>query len=181
MPGQGTILTCPHCWISGWIYQSWALHEADSGMSPAASGLDRALSRLHGFSSAVPPGNFILLDMSHNAGRERREALADCGSDGGGMWRDPWNGTWGLPFIWTALPEYGGNQGLHGNISEINSIPFAAPPLAPVPQGFDPRTQAVGVGDSYPMPTYSRHSAAFIPKSVRWPEARPCGRVKLGP
>ena len=102
--------------------------------------LAEALSRLHGFSSAAPEGNFILLgetklmnfvctkndgfcinndafcaenggfcvlkmvgftDMSHNAG-----SLAPSfdGGSGGGMWRDPWKGSWGIPFIWTALP-----------------------------------------------------------------------------
>jgi hypothetical protein len=51
-----------------------------------------------------------------------------------------------VPFIWTSLHTYGGNLGIKGNISRINDIPFAAPPLAPSPAGYDPRTQAVGVG-----------------------------------
>jgi len=42
--------------------------------------------------------------------------------------------------------DYGGDQGIKGNISEINSMPFTAPPLAPAPQGYDTKTQAVGVG-----------------------------------
>ena len=62
-----------------------------------------------------------------------------------GMWRDPWQGSWGLPFIWTALPDYGGDQGIKGNMSEIQGIPFDAPPLAPVPEHmrktFNPATQ----------------------------------------
>ena len=89
------------------------------------------------------------------------------------MWRDPWKGSWGLPFIWTALPDYGvnsdtfsirllpisltlknvflqGDQGIKGNLSEIQGIPFEAPPLSPVPESmretFDPATQAIGVG-----------------------------------
>ena len=40
----------------------------------------------------------------------------------------------------------GGNLGIKGNISKINAIPFEAPPLAAAPKGYDPRTQAVGVG-----------------------------------
>jgi len=53
---------------------------------------------------------------------------------------------WGIPFIWTSLPNFGGNMAMHGNLSQINEIPFAAPPLAPVPAGYSPATQAVGVG-----------------------------------
>ena len=62
-----------------------------------------------------------------------------------GQWRQ-WKGQWRVPFIWTSLHTYGGNLGIKGNISRINDIPFAAPPLAPSPAGYDPRTQAVGVG-----------------------------------
>ena len=88
-----------------WIYQSWALLDR-AEFNPTSLGPAEALSRLHGFSSAVPEGNFILLDMSHNAGSTARiqRSHPDDGRDGGGMWRDPWNGSWGLPFIWTALP-----------------------------------------------------------------------------
>jgi alpha-N-acetylglucosaminidase len=118
-----------------WIYQSWALRESDSGMDCKAAPCPTELSRLRGFSSAAPAGNFILLDMTHNSV---------------GMWQDPWQGSWGLPFIWTALPDYGGDQGIKGNMSEIQGIPFDAPPLAPVPEHmrktFNPATQAVGVG-----------------------------------
>ena len=43
-----------------------------------------------------------------------------------------------------------GDQGIKGNLSEIQGIPFEAPPLSPVPESmretFDPATQAVGVG-----------------------------------
>ena len=78
-----------------WIYQSWALRESDSGMNCGQAPCPSQLSRLHGFSSAAGPGNFILLDMTHNSV---------------GMWRDPWKGSWGLPFIWTALPDYGDAQ-----------------------------------------------------------------------
>ena len=51
-----------------------------------------------------------------------------------------------MPFIWTALHTYGGNLGIKGNLSRINAIPFEAPPLSPAHAGYDPRTQAVGVG-----------------------------------
>jgi hypothetical protein len=32
-------------------------------------------------------------------------------------------------------------QGIKGNLSEINAIPFEAPPLAPTRPGYDPKTQ----------------------------------------
>ena len=57
-----------------------------------------------------------------------------------------WKGFAGVPFIWTALHTYGGNLGIKGNLSRINRIPFDAPPLAPTPPGYDPKTAAVGVG-----------------------------------
>jgi hypothetical protein len=37
-------------------------------------------------------------------------------------------------------------MGIKGNLTEINAIPFEAPPLAPVRPGYDSKTQAVGVG-----------------------------------
>lgn len=65
--------------------------------------------------------------------------------DAAGQW-ETWRGKWGTPFIWTSLPDFGGNLYQHGNLSEINRIPFAAPPLTPAPEGYDPATQVVGVG-----------------------------------
>lgn len=71
-----------------WIFQGWALHVAGSGMSPPGP---ETLARVHGFSAAAPPGNFILMDMAAS-----------------GQWKD-WQGKWGFPFIWTSLPDFGGN------------------------------------------------------------------------
>lgn len=110
-----------------WIMQGWMLYVRGSPLNPVGP---KELSRLHGFSAAVPKGQFILFDMNEN---------------GLGQWKE-WGGSWGLPFIWTALHVFGGNQGLKGNVSEINAIPFEAPPIAPVPAGYNPATQAVGVG-----------------------------------
>lgn len=61
-----------------------------------------------------------------------------------GQWKK-WKGTWGIPFIWTVLPCYGGNLYQHSNLTEVSRIPFDAPPLSPG-TGYDPRTQVVGVG-----------------------------------
>ena len=111
-----------------WIYQGYALGIGSGGLGPAQD--PHALGRLHSFTSPVPEGQFILLDMS---------------AHGDGEWHQ-WKGQWGLPFIWTALHDYGGDMGIKGNLSKINAIPFEAPPLAAVPKGYDARTQAVGVG-----------------------------------
>ena len=111
-----------------WIYQGYALGIGSGGLGPASD--VNAIDRVHSFTSSVPEGQFILLDMS---------------AHGDGEWRQ-WKGQWRVPFIWTALHTYGGNMGIKGNISKINALPFEAPPLAPVPVGYDARTQAVGVG-----------------------------------
>eukprot|EP00040_Diaphanoeca_grandis_P017313 m.90087 g.90087 ORF g.90087 m.90087 type:complete len:978 (+) comp26364_c0_seq1:96-3029(+) len=110
-----------------WVFQGWALHVPNSGLSPPSP---KTLARLHGFSEAAPPGQFILLDM---------------GAEGEGEWID-WHGTWGIPFVWTSLHVFGGNQGLKGDISETNAIPWEAPPFVAVAHEADPRTQAIGVG-----------------------------------
>lgn len=112
-----------------WIYQGYALGIASGGLGPASD--SNALARLHSFTAPIPEGQFILLDMSAHGEP--------------GEWRQ-WKGQWRVPFIWTSLHTYGGNLGIKGNISRINDIPFTAPPLAPSPPGYDPRTEAVGVG-----------------------------------
>eukprot|EP01044_Picomonas_judraskeda_P002194 COSAG03_NODE_151_length_11504_cov_23.518632_5_plen_166_part_00 len=119
-----------------------------------------ALSRLKAYATAAPPGNFILLDMDET---------------GAGQWQQ-WHGDWGLPFIWTSLHVFGGNMGIKGNLSEINEIPFAAPPIAPVRPGYDPNTEAVGVG-------YVRdHSPLSVPGLVyRVLNPKTCDRVLNNP
>ena len=112
-----------------WIYQGYALGISTGGLGPATD--PHALDRLHSFTSPVPQGQFILLDMS---------------AHGEGEWKQ-WRGQWRVPFIWTALHDYGGDMGIKGNLSRINGLPFEAPPLAPPPSsGYDNRTAAVGVG-----------------------------------
>ena len=113
-----------------WIYQGYALGIANGGLGPASD--PHALDRLHSFTSPIPEGQFILLDMSAHGDGEFKQ----------------WKGQWRLPFIWTALHDYGGDMGIKGNLSKVNNIPFGAPPLAPSPAGYDSRTQAVGVGYS---------------------------------
>ena len=85
-----------------------------------------ALSRLKAYAAAVPtPGNFIVTDMDRT---------------GAGQWQK-WKGQWGLPFVWTSLHVFGGNDGLKGDMAEVNAIPYDAPPIAPVRPGYDPKTQ----------------------------------------
>ena len=119
-----------------WIMQGWMLLVKGKGFGPSndkdpvAMRGALALSRLKAYAAAAPPGNFIVTDMDET---------------GAGQW-EKWHGDWGLPFIWTALHVFGGNMGIKGNLTEINAIPFEAPPLAPVREGYDPKTEAVGVG-----------------------------------
>eukprot|EP01052_Picozoa_sp_SAG31_P001184 SAG31_NODE_39_length_31377_cov_5.971482_15_plen_665_part_00 len=115
-----------------WLLQGWMLLIRGQGFGPSKSAIrgPLALSRLKAYAAAAPPGNFILMDMDRT---------------GAGQWQK-WHGDWGLPFIWTSLHVFGGNDGIKGNLTEINDIPWAAPPLAPTPPAYDPHTQAVGVG-----------------------------------
>ena len=62
-----------------------ALGIASGGLGPARD--PDALSRLHSFTSPIPDGQFILLDMSAHGDGEYKQ----------------WHGQWQVPFIWTAL------------------------------------------------------------------------------
>jgi len=153
------------------IFQGWALHAGPHPHmdppspkvhndpcscclhripAPADYILDppKALSRLHGFSAAAKQisgrdGNFILLDMDTVNEQNRGQWRRDGGSKGG----SGWHGRWGMPFIWTALHTFGGCTYTHGNLTEVNMIPFDAPPLTAYSDpGADPKTQAIGVG-----------------------------------
>jgi hypothetical protein len=125
-----------------WLLQGWMLLIRGQGFGPSKSAIrgPLALSRLRAYAAAAPPGNFILMDMDRT---------------GAGQWQK-WKGEWGLPFIWTSLHVFGGNDGIKGNLTEINAIPWQAPPLAPAPPTYNPQTQAVGVGY-----VSAAHPAAF--------------------
>jgi hypothetical protein len=110
-----------------WVYQGYALKIGGTGLTPFSPA---ALSRLHGFTSVVPAGNFIIMDMD---------------AHGNGQWKD-WRGTWGVPYMWTALHTYGGSMSIKGNLSNVNNIPWAGPPFSTAPPGADPATVGVGVG-----------------------------------
>ena len=203
--------------------QGWALNVLVRDFAPQGTHGEvspLALSRLHGLSAATPPGQAraahtpahpytrpttttTALPRTHGPGCARRSEAArraaqfilfDMGRTGEGQWKQ-WQGAWGLPFVYTSLHTFGGNQvallpppthhpppthppptshlpptslppasasrppssasrppasassqHLQGNLSEINALPFDAPPLAPPPAGADPATLAVGVG-----------------------------------
>lgn len=52
-------------------------------------------------------------------------------TDGSGEWQK-WNRSafFGAPFVWTTLHDFGGTDGMKGNLAHIDVIPFAALPPA---------------------------------------------------
>ena len=48
-------------------------------------------------------------------------------TDGDGEWKK-WNNAafFGAKFIWTTLHDFGGTDGMKGQLTHINQIPFAA-------------------------------------------------------
>jgi len=88
---------------------------------------------LKGFVDAAPPGKFVVMDMSYT---------------GGGEWQK-WNNAsfFGAPFVWTALHNFGGTDGLKGDMFRLNQIPHSI--LSPIstvvgvgatPEGIDQNT-----------------------------------------
>uniref|UniRef100_A0A7S4NBL1 Alpha-N-acetylglucosaminidase tim-barrel domain-containing protein n=1 Tax=Odontella aurita TaxID=265563 RepID=A0A7S4NBL1_9STRA len=89
-----------------WSFQGWAIR----GWSTSEQA-----SVLRGFVESVPsPDKFVIVDME---------------TDGSGQWRQ-WNESafFGSKFVWTTLHDFGGADGIKGNLSKINRIPFDAPP-----------------------------------------------------
>ena len=45
-----------------------------------------------------------------------------------GEWKK-WNNAsfWGANYVWTTLHDFGGTDGLKGNLAQINQIPFDRP------------------------------------------------------
>jgi hypothetical protein len=96
-----------------WSFQGWAFIGWSS---------DEKAHWLKGFIDAVPVGKFVVIDMSTN---------------GDGEWKK-WNNAafWSAEFIWTTLHDFGGTDGLKGNLTRINEIPFPAlEPEAKAPTG----------------------------------------------
>jgi hypothetical protein len=84
-----------------WSFQGWAIIDWDNTAQAQSFG---------GFVAAVPQGKFVIIDMS---------------VDGTGEWQKWDNASFfGAPFIWTTLHDFGGTDGLKGDLARINRIPF---------------------------------------------------------
>ena len=96
-----------------WSYQGWQIIGWESEDEAAT---------FKGFAESTPPGRFVVIDMSPH---------------GEGQWRQ-FNSSafYGVNFVWTTLHNFGGTDGLKGNLGLLNRIPFDAPASA----------NAIGVG-----------------------------------
>jgi hypothetical protein len=89
-----------------WSFQGWAFVGWNS---------EQQRDSLKSFIDATPKGKFNVIDMSVN---------------GEGEWKKWDNGTglWGAEdkgqYIWTTLHDFGGTDGLKGDLDRINHIPF---------------------------------------------------------
>jgi alpha-N-acetylglucosaminidase len=86
-----------------WSFQGWAIVDWSTPKQAAV---------LHGFVKSAPPNKFVVIDMSTN---------------GEGEWKQ-WNNAsfFGAPFVWTSLHNFGGTDGMKGDLAKLNQIPFEA-------------------------------------------------------
>eukprot|EP00939_MAST-03C_sp_MAST-3C-sp1_P001224 g1224.t1 len=104
--------------LAMWSYQGWAFVGWKS---------EEQASHLKAFIDATPRGKFVVIDMS---------------TDGDGEWK-MWNQSafWDAKFVWTSLHDFGGTDGLKGDLSHANAIPFEGPPntfgTGITPEGID--------------------------------------------
>eukprot|EP01127_Copromyxa_protea_P020347 TRINITY_DN6809_c0_g1_i1.p1 TRINITY_DN6809_c0_g1~~TRINITY_DN6809_c0_g1_i1.p1 ORF type:complete len:867 (-),score=166.22 TRINITY_DN6809_c0_g1_i1:45-2645(-) len=84
-----------------WSFQGWAIVHWTNVQTAC---------RFKGFVDSVPKGRFVVIDMSVN---------------GVGEWKN-YNAAsfFGAPFIWTTLHDFGGTDGMKGDLRMINNIPF---------------------------------------------------------
>ena len=81
-----------------WLYQGWAIR----GWNNA-----EGASRLKALYDVVPHGQWVVSDM-----------------DVDGIWRYFGNYSFfGSPFIWTTLHDFGGNDGLKGDMTKLAGMP----------------------------------------------------------
>ena len=85
-----------------WSFQGWAFVGWNSNQQGGF---------IKSFVESTPAGKFSIVDMS---------------PDGDGEWQKWGANYWGANFVWTALHNFGGTDGLKGKLSHINEIPFAA-------------------------------------------------------
>jgi len=86
-----------------WSFQGWAI----VGWNSVLQATD-----VKGFVDSVPRGKFVVIDMS---------------VDGSGEWKQFNNAAFfGSRFVWTTLHDFGGTDGMKGDLARINNIPFSA-------------------------------------------------------
>ena len=106
-----------------WSYQGWQIIGWDSPDEAAT---------LKGFVDGTPRDKFVIIDMS---------------THGEGQWRQ-FNGSsfFGAQFVWTALHNFGGTDGMKGDLFKVNHIPFDSPKeanaigIGATPEGIDQNT-----------------------------------------
>ena len=76
------------------------------------------ISALRGLLSATPPGKLVIIDMDYFDSEWSR-----------------WGAYWGNPFIWTKLHEFGGTDGLGGNLTSARKL-FVNQPSNLIGTGF---------------------------------------------
>lgn len=84
-----------------WLYQGWAIRSLKGA---------KGASQIKALVDSVPAGQFVPLDMDVN-----------------GIWRY-WDNYsfFGAPFIWTTITDFGGNDGLKGDMRLLTKIPADA-------------------------------------------------------
>jgi len=90
-----------------WSFQGFAFEFWDK---------PKQASWLKGFVSAVPEGRFSVVDMDYGFGQWQKFS----------SWWGNSTAFFGANFIWTALHNFGGTDGIKGNLSKVNEYPFAA-------------------------------------------------------
>ena len=95
---QGLNRTDPH---AVWSFQ---------GFSFIGWEKEQQAQALKGFIDAAPKDHFVILDMSYTGPGEYTKFNNSS--------------FFGTPFIWTALHNFGGTDGIKGDISRLNHIPF---------------------------------------------------------
>ena len=85
-------------------YQGWAFVGWES---------ETQAQEIKSFVDATPPGKFNIIDMSVN---------------GDGEWKKTnFSNFWDAKIIWTTLSNFGGTDGMRGDLERINTIPFDGP------------------------------------------------------
>jgi hypothetical protein len=75
----------------------------------------------------TPPPPFFSIVVASLISQANHFVVIDMSTDGGGEWQlFNYSAFFGAPFIWTTLHDFGGDDGMKGDLARINQIPFAA-------------------------------------------------------